>query len=181
MREIEVKIKVDDLESVVTKLEALGCHLSAATEQRDVIFWPPTSDFLAPQAGNITMRIRYYPDRAVLTLKKQQTSEKDNLEYETDIKEPDEVRAMLAALGFQPIVEVKKVRRKGIFEDYEICLDDVEGLGKYVELESLAGDDQNPSEVVEKLYMVLATLGLDRTYAEDVSYPRQIYKLIKQR
>ncbi len=51
---------------------------------------------------------------------------------------------ILGLLGFRRVHEVRKVRRPQHLEfrgrNFEIAVDEVEGLGTYLELETLAGD-----------------------------------------
>jgi predicted adenylyl cyclase CyaB len=76
-------------------------------------------------------------------------------------------------------VEVRKVRRKGKLDNDEICLDEVEGLGGFIELERLADDDANPENVAEDLYQKLESLGLSRRDEEKRGYDTQIFQLRK--
>ena len=101
----------------------------------------------------------------------------DNLECETEIDDPEAMVHILQTLGWFPVVEVKKIRRKGKLGEYEICLDEVEELGNYVELEKMTADDANPDEVHEELFKVLGDLGLSRTDEETRGYDTQIYQL----
>jgi adenylate cyclase class 2 len=179
MREIEIKVRANDLIGVEHKLLEKGVALSAPITQHDVIYAHKKDgrEFSIPSEGDIIMRIRYYPDRAVLTLKQQKSGEMDNLEYETDVKEPDEMHSILLAIGYEPIVEVDKVRRKGKFGEYEICLDDVKRLGTFVELEKMTSEDADPQVVREELFAAIETLGLSRSDEETKGYETQLYLL----
>jgi adenylate cyclase class 2 len=78
---------------------------------------------------------------------------------------------MLLALGFRPVVTVRKKRQvyrfaRGGF-DLEACFDDVELVGPFVELEILAPEEQyEPAKAV--LLATAADLGL--TEKETRSY-----------
>ena len=85
---------------------------------------------------------------------------------------------MLKLLNWSPMVEVKKVRRKGKLGEYEICLDQVEQLGTFIELEKMTSDDANPEDVREELFKELESLGLSRQDEETRGYDTQIYQLI---
>ncbi len=179
MREIEIKIKVKDLESIKKQLEEKGCILSNPISQRDVIYSKDgdTQEWGNAKEGDITIRIRHLNNGAELTLKKQKSSELDNLEYETEVKDPEALHNILLTLGYTPIVEVKKVRQKGRMGKYEICLDQVEQLGSFVELETLTSDDVDPERTQEELYRVIESFGLSRNDEEVRGYDTQIYQL----
>ena len=101
----------------------------------------------------------------------------DNLEYETGINNPGETHKILQTLGWHPVVEVKKIRRKGKLGEYEVCLDRVEELGDFIELEKLTEDNANPEEVKEELFKQLELLGFSRNDEETKGYDTQMYQL----
>jgi adenylate cyclase, class 2 len=179
MREIEVKLKVKSFEKLEQKLKEKGCVLSEPISQHDVIYSIDGSGkiFGHSKEGDVIIRIRYLKDRTELNLKKQCSREMDNIEHETEIKNPEEMDQILKNLGWIPAVEVKKFRRKGKFGQYEICLDQVEKLGTFVELEKLTSDNADPEEVRKELFMELESLGLSRNDEEAKGYDTQMYNL----
>ena len=179
MREIEIKLKAKNFEKLEEKLKERECILSEPISQHDVIYSQKSSkeEFESAKKGDIIVRIRYLKDKAQLNLKQQRSNEMDNLEYETEIKNPKETHKILEILGWHPVVEVKKVRRKGKFGEYEICLDQVEKLGTFVELEKLTDDNADPEIVREELFKELESLDLSRRDEETKGYDTQIYEL----
>ena len=63
-------------------------------------------------------------------------------------------------MGFELSAEVRKRRTKYSFEDIVIALDEVEGLGSFLEAEAV-GDDANWEMQRERVLSVLTRLGLD--------------------
>jgi adenylate cyclase, class 2 len=179
MREIEVKLRADNLDQVKVKLEQAGCVLSAPIHQHDAIYSKKgsTEEWTAGKTGHVVMRLRREKDKAVFNLKQQLTSELDNTEIETLVADPDAIDKILSVLGYAPQVEVKKVRQKGKYKDYEVCLDTVEQLGSFVELEKLTSDDADPEAVKEELLKELESLGLSRSNQETRGYDTQIFQL----
>ena len=179
MREIEVKIRAKNLEEIEKKLREKGCTLSEPISQYDVVYSLKGSrnEFESAKEGDIVIRIRRTKDHAELTLKKQRSNESDNIECETEVKDSEVVHNILSLLGWYPSVEVKKIRRKGKLGKYEICLDEVERLGTFVELEKITGDEANAEEVREELFKELESLGLSRADEELRGYDTQIYQL----
>jgi len=179
MREIEIKLKARNLEEVEKTLNQKGCELSKPIQQHDTIYSKGGTgkEFLGGKEGDVIMRIRRMGNKAQFNLKQQCSREMDNIEYETVVEDPEAIHGILVALGFQPSVEVKKVRRKGKLGEYEICLDQVEKLGTFIELEKMAADDADVERVREELFRELESLGLSRTDEETRGYDTQIYHL----
>src|SRR3989344_5903910 len=115
MREIEIKLKVSNLQDVEQGLKNKGCVLSEPISQHDVIYSLKGSknEFQSASEGDIIIRIRHLKDKAQLNLKQQKSSEMDNLEYETCVEDAEEMHKILETLGWKPVVEVKKTRKKG--------------------------------------------------------------------
>lgn len=181
MREIEIKLKAKDLGALEQKLGALGCVLSAPVNQHDVIYSKDgdTSVWEKMIEGAVVVRIRRDDRGAIFTLKQQRTHEHDNIECETRIEDADAMHRALLLLGFVPGVEVRKSRRKGKLGEYEICLDQAEGLGDFVELEKMADDDADAARISEELFQELELLGLSRDDQEKRGYDTQMFQLKK--
>ncbi|KKW15608.1 MAG: Adenylyl cyclase CyaB [Parcubacteria group bacterium GW2011_GWA2_50_10b] len=179
MREIEIKLRANNLKEVESKLAEKGCVLSEPISQHDVVYSLKGSrnEFQSAQEGDIVIRIRYLKDSAELTLKQQRSNESDNIECETEVVDPKQIHHMLELLGWYPAVEVKKIRRKGKLGLYEICLDEVERLGTFIELEKLTDENIDAEEVRQELFKELESLGLSRNDEETRGYDTQIYQL----
>jgi len=182
MREIEIKLRVRDMKTLEQALAERGCTLSAPIHQHDVIYQRADDTFFweGTKEGDNVLRIRRDDKGASFTLKQQCTHELDNIECETRVENAEEMHRALLLLGFTPEVEVKKIRRKGMLGKDEICLDEVEELGSFVELERLTDDDADPKEVAEELYRKLESLGLSRKDEEKRGYDTQMYQLRKK-
>ena len=171
MREIEIKVKVDNLATIESKLRKLGYTISAPVSQKDTIFSSPG---YTSKTNNVFMRIRKQSGKTIFNLKKQITGELDNLEYETEISNSGAMHKILLVLGFQPMVQVIKTRKTCKYKDYEICLDNVEELGCFVEIEKLAENNVDPHKVQKELIRELESLGLAIKNIETRGYDTQI-------
>lgn len=177
MREIEVKLKVNNLPAVKNLFEAKGCVFSSPVTQHDVVYSRGgTSEWEAAKEGDIILRLRNQDGKTEFNLKQQKSSELDNLEYETSITNGEAMKDILRVLGWHPEVEVKKVRQKGKWGAYEICLDDVEQLGTYVELEKMTADDADPVTVQNELLDVMESFGVPREDLEVRGYDTMIFQ-----
>ena len=179
MREIEIKLRVNSLEELEKKLTDNGLVISKEMVQHDVIYSKvnDTRDFMDSYEGCISIRIRNEDGKAKFTLKQQKSNEMDNLEYETEVKDPKAIHQILLTLGWKPEVEVKKIRKKGKLGEYEVCLDRVEQLGDFIELEKMTDDDADPEAVRDELFDALEQFGLLRKNEETRGYDTQIYQL----
>ena len=183
MREIEVKLRVNNLEELEQQLKDVGLTISKEIVQHDVIYSNAndTHSFIESYEGCNILRIRNENGVSIMNLKQQRSGEMDNIEYETEVKDGDAMHNILLLLGWKPEVEVKKVRKKGKLGGYEICLDRVEQLGDFVELEKLTDENVDPEKVRDELFKELEKFGLKREQEETKGYDTQIYLLNKNR
>lgn len=178
MREIEIKLKVNNLEELEKKLIESGLVISKEITQHDVIYSHGSDPFTdRSKEGHTVIRIRKQDGVSILTLKCQKSGELDCLEYESEVKDSDQVHEMLRILGWKPEIEVKKIRNKGRLGEYEICLDKVEGLGTFIELEKLADDNVDPEPTREEMFKILEPFGLSKKDNVLHGYDTQIYQL----
>jgi adenylate cyclase class 2 len=98
----------------------------------------------------------------------------DSIERETEITDPEEFKEALILMGYRKAVEVRKVRVKTKYKNYEICLDNVEDLGYFVEVEKIV--DTGDSELIQnELLEFLKTLGLNISERVFNGYDTLIY------
>ncbi len=160
-KEVEVKVKVSNLDPVIKRLTDLGCTFSKPVIQRDITFvdgdYGPYDEF---QRGKNILRIRDEDGKFIFTLKQPDTNEFDAIEHETEIKNPTELREMLILMGYKPVVEIVKKRVRASYENYEICLDKVDDLGSFVEVEKII--DKGDAQTVQyEIVGFLNELGVD--------------------
>jgi adenylate cyclase class 2 len=143
--EVENKFPVSDPATIERRLGELGARLGEPEPQVDRYFNHPARDFAATDEA---LRIRSVADRNWLTYKgpKLDAATKTRREIELAFASGEagkqQLEELLTALGFRPVAAVRKRRRGGTLRwlDREIVctLDEVEGLGRFVELETLA-------------------------------------------
>lgn len=156
MKEIEVKAKIEGLESLIEKLEMLGCEISDPIIQNDIVFCKKE---IGPEGKNV-LRIRRAGDEITFTLKRNISNELDCIEKEVVIDDAEAMKDIVELIGYSEVVRVNKKRRKGRLGDYEICLDEVESLGFFIEVEKMSDED---GEAVQKeLFDFLLSLGVDQ-------------------
>jgi adenylate cyclase, class 2 len=183
MLEIEMKFPVTDFAPLEAALCGWGAGPAESRTDADHYFNAPDRDFTRTDEA---LRLRRIGAKNLVTYKgpKRDTQTKTRTEVEVPLAEGDgparDFAALLTHLGYRPTAVVHKRRTirhltRGGFA-MEICLDDVEGLGRFVELEILA-----PEEQLEKaralLLQTAAQLGLTaserRSYLEMLLAKRQ--------
>jgi len=134
--------------------------------QRDCYFAHPARDFAVTDEA---LRIRRVGDRNAIAYKgpKIDSATKTRRELEVPLAGGGESFAqfseLLAALGFSAVAEVRKRRRPARLRwrgaAIEAALDEVEGLGSFVELETIA-EEGNVEEAKSIVASLAARLGL---------------------
>ncbi len=183
MHEIEVKAVLRDKEGVMRAMEARGWHFSGPVTEDDRLFAKEVGSLEAYNRNADFLRIRVRSDgTAVFTLKhhpERHEGRPDSmpLEHETEIGSPEEVEKMLLVLGYQETVRVMKTRQKGRLGKWEACIDEVEGLGSFIELEELAASAE-AGRIIREMRALFAELGIAE---EDMLADRYDIALLKKR
>ncbi len=134
--------------------------------QEDKYFAHPCRDFSeTDEALRIRRRKFNGHFEAFLTYKgpKIDPGSKTRQEIEVQIENPEDHERILISLGFRPVFTVSKIREKYYYDrGVVIALDEVEGLGKFIEIEKLVEDGSEVESTVEELRNVLKSLGVER-------------------
>lgn len=159
MREIEVKARVRNGDVILANAKSKGIAFGDAISQDDT-----TYEIDKPHADptwNI-FRIRKQADKTILTMKyKASPRPRDNHEHETVIDNPTETAAMLERLGYKLGVRLHKHRRIAKHDGLELCFDEIDDLGTFIEVEKLATNDADVDAVQNDLWNLLLELGVD--------------------
>jgi adenylate cyclase, class 2 len=149
MLEIEVKYPHDNLEAIRLLLNRWGARPVEQREDADHYYNAPDRDFARTDEA---FRIRRIGSKNLLTYKgpKVDAQTKTRLEIEVPAADGDEIASdlhqMFAALGYRPVAVVRK--RREVFEllrerfTLHVCLDDVDRVGTFVEVEIVADESQ---------------------------------------
>jgi adenylate cyclase class 2 len=162
MREIEIKAKVSNKQALIDKITQSGIQLSDPIKQHDVVYGQKDVADNAP--GSIWLRIRTENDtKIIFTLKQSHQGGLDSIEHETEVSDSEELASIILRLGFTLYSDLIKTRQKAKFNDIEICVDDVEGLGVFIEAEQLANEDADGELIAKNLWSELEKFGVDRS------------------
>ncbi len=156
--EIEIKAYCDDQMSVIRSLEGMGAEKIGSHTETDVYFNHPSRDF---KVTDEALRIRRMCGKNILTYKgaKIGTASKTRIEEEAEVSDFDVMKRILFHLGFIETGMVLKERMVYRAHGIEICIDKVNGLGCFVELEKKGVDIKS---VEEELFILAERLNLSK-------------------
>lgn len=162
MREIEIKAKLHEpINEFIEKLEKKSILLGEKLLQHDVVYAQPGAEDNV--LGSNWLRIRTENERTIyFTLKKSVVGHLDSIEYEVIVDSAQELQSIITELGYELYSDLTKVRRKAKVGELEICVDQVDGLGNFVEVEKLCSDDVDNKVVVAELWEFLDSFGVKR-------------------
>jgi adenylate cyclase class 2 len=157
--EIEVKVRVPSAQALEPLLVQAGFHPVHPAALEANRLWDRSGELLAQGSA---LRLRRYGGRAVLTWKGPRVADprlKIRAEVETEVADPAAMEAILAALGFAPVLEIVKTRAIWQRDQLEACLDQTP-YGCFLELEGSR----------EAIGQAMTQLGLDAAQVEPRSY-----------
>lgn len=134
-KETELKVRIQDCQPTIEKLRELGALETANVVQTDAYYNKP--NFIS--RGHF-LRIREEGADVWLTYKGPLISDstqdiKIREEHNTRINSAVELDIILRRLGFTPKFNIIKKRRYFRFEHCDVCIDEIEELGKFIEIE----------------------------------------------
>lgn len=175
MREIEIKFKVENIKDIISFLEENDCKISMETYQYDTIYVKDLDNVKSIE-GSVWLRIRRNNGKIELNYKKQSTQKIESEEIEFEVSSYEKANSFLKALGFKEWVQVNKNRRYSKYKDYNICIDEVERLGTFVEIELLI-NEQNNINYEEQLLNVAKEMGINTKNRINSHYDTMISEL----
>jgi len=157
--EIEIKSYCDDHEAVIQKLLAMGARQGGMRKERDLYLNHPSRDFR--KTGEALRLRKVDDDNTILTYKgpRLSTMAKTRREEEVSVGGFESMLAICSLLGFSPAGSVVKEREIFMLDDVEICIDRVEDIGNFVELEMKGIDFER---IESELFQLAGELGLNR-------------------
>jgi adenylate cyclase class 2 len=161
MYEVEVKAHLRDRASIVKKLKDFGCAFSEELHQVDHIFAPEGLPFPPPLTTPV-LRVRKQNDKYFFTLKISQSGRQDSIERELEITDGNMMIEIMKFIKYTEVSIVDKKRIKTKLRDMEITLDEVKGLGEFIEAEKIVVHE-NPEDrknIQQELCEFLETLGV---------------------
>ncbi|HUT82025.1 MAG TPA: class IV adenylate cyclase [Candidatus Bathyarchaeia archaeon] len=158
--EVEVKLAINDPEELEYSLVEKGAQLEEIVIQRDHYYVHPTRDFGKTDEA---LRIREEGEKFYLTYKgpKIDSKSKTREEIETEISDYIQMNKILEKMGFQKAIIIIKERKIYKFEGVKFCLDQIDALGSFLEVEKVIDDKEEYIEVQKNLFEKIRLFGLN--------------------
>jgi adenylate cyclase class 2 len=174
--EIEIKIPLDQktFKKLKGRLKKLA-KFEKITKQVDEYFTPAHRNFMARKFPYEWLAIRRRGEKVILTYKHYYPENVDLTkycdEYETEIKNAEQLDKLFSALNFKSLVTVEKERETYLYKnEFEIALDKVKALGYFMEIEAKK-DFGSIKKTRDKIIEFAINLEIDVSKAEKRGYP----------
>lgn len=141
VKEIEVKYHIRDADALLAALQARRIELSEPVRQDDQAYAPEGWSYGDGKLGVSFVRLRTVGGQYTFTLKRPAENALACEEHETAVADREQMHRAILAMGFYPTVRIAKHRRTAVLADLSLCVDDVAGLGAFLELERMVPDD----------------------------------------
>ncbi|WP_332899412.1 class IV adenylate cyclase [Haladaptatus sp. CMSO5] len=161
MYEVEVKVRAAH-DAVREKLATLDATPLRTVTQTDTYYNAPDRDFAETDEA-LRIRREQTDDTTVVKVTYKgplvEAQSKTREEAETVVEDGETMHRILTGLGYDATATVEKRRQFFAVDGYTVTLDDVTGLGEYVEVETEVQDDIEPAR--KGAYELLEKLDLD--------------------
>lgn len=173
--EIEIQVNIEKPEPLIEFLKQ-NASFQAEKHQVDEYFSPSHRDSLSVRPVTEWLRLRDADGKYFINYKNWHVDENGKTqycdEYETKIESLDQARKILTAINIKPVAVVDKLRKIWIYNDYEVAVDSVKGLGEFVELEYIGKDENaDPKKVTDEMVGFLKKVGCGKITRNYVGYP----------
>ncbi|WP_067051859.1 class IV adenylate cyclase [Methanofollis ethanolicus] len=173
MFEVETKIRVPDLPEVRSRLVRIGAGTPSVADQQDVYYNHPVRDFGRTDEA---LRVRYEGERCTLTYKGPKLATKGaktREEFNLTVESGENLEEILRRLGFVRSAEVRKHREEFALGTASVALDEVDGLGSFVEIEVMA--HEAGAEAEKEIERIKGELGIEGSHI-----PQSYLELLRQ-
>jgi predicted adenylyl cyclase CyaB len=156
--DLELKIKVVTFRKILKILNRIGAEYKAELRQKDVYFKSPK--------GLLKLR-KQNGDYELIFYERDENSEERWSDYDViKIASANAEKAFARFLDIEAVVE--KTRRLYIYKNTRIHLDNVKGLGKFLELETVV--DKGEKDALSRFEELATVLELDLSKQIKTSY-----------
>lgn len=176
--EIEIQVQIENPEQLRAFLQKHGTYVGES-HQVDSYYIPAHRDFTSVRPIKEWLRLRNSSGKYSINYKKWHY-EKDGRshfcdEYETGVGDIEQVQNILKVLDMKIVVIVDKFRKIWNYQDYEIALDSIKGLGEFVEIEYKGKDaKKKPAEITKEMISFLKKFNVGKILRNYVGYPFQL-------
>src|SRR3989344_497678 len=171
--EIEIQARIGNSENL-RKFLGEQADFVSKNQQIDEYFTPAHENFVEVKPIKEWFRLRREKGKCTMNYKNWHYENGIGIyadEYETLVGDRDTANKIFLAMDFKPLVTVDKTRRKFMYKDYEIALDDVVGLGSFVEIEYKGKETVDPQTTTNQMVEFLKKIDCGRIELNNGGYP----------
>jgi adenylate cyclase class 2 len=182
MIEAERKFRIEekDIGRFQDTLDKLEFEKGAEQDQSDSVFLGKGhTDFSTFTPGDPVARVRRANKHVTMTVKRSLT-DGASIERETVCDSYEESVGIFDALGMNRVVEISKRRQEYKKEGVTVAIDNVKGLGFFIEIELLADEGTSLDELEKRIMNLAETIGLDPEDLENNKYDALISRQNKE-
>ncbi|WP_282805574.1 class IV adenylate cyclase [Lactobacillus isalae] len=176
MFEVEKKYRIKNLTSFIENCKKNKIVFLEKYIEIDKIFVNSEIKDFNFKKGTAVTRIRKVEGKDNFITLKRKLSDVNSLELETKIEDIAVMEKILYELGLHELVTVHKTRQKSQLENINICLDNVDKIGWFVELEILINNKKNVLEAQQKIDNLAAQLELYKDNIETRKYDVLVFE-----
>lgn len=173
-KEIEIQVRVENVKPLMNHLKNKAKFLNK-NRQIDQYFSAPHRNFIDKKPVEEWLRLRDEEGKHSITYKywHYDKNGKSNFcdEYETVVEDIEKIGLILSALNFKALIKVDKNRESYKFQDYIVSIDNINGLGDFVEIEYCGEDEDEPQIITDKMVEFLKSLNVGKIHRNFVGYP----------
>ncbi len=148
MMEIELRVKANA--HVEQNIVNIGAKLKKTSEQKDTYY-----KFSLDKERKLVLRIREKPGKKSILTFKGSSKDKEDIawqEWENEIENPEALVKLMLSNGMVEVVKIDKMRKSFQLENIEINIDEIKGLGTFVEAEIISENIQTGRKHLEDLF-----------------------------
>ncbi len=172
--EIEIQVQLENIRPLKAFLNKKA-KLLRKSRQIDYYYTPTHRDFLKKYPAVEWLRLRQTDKGNSINYKYWHVDEDDRShysdEYESAVDDMEQLKLILKALNFKPIVVVDKKRLDYRFKSYIISVAQVKKLGEFVEVEFAGKTTKRPVEITNEMIQFLKKLGVGKIIRNYNGYP----------
>ncbi len=170
--EVEIKIKIDNLEAVGRQLESMGAKLKNSEKQVDLYYNHPCRDYsVTDEALRIRRRILVKTEGEESNLDKfplieitykgpkLDESTKTRVEHSVGVNSYENAKLIFSSLGFIEVASIEKQRVFYTHGDITISLDNVLDVGCFIELERIVTNPDLLGKARKEILELVESLG----------------------
>ncbi|HEY7168612.1 MAG TPA: class IV adenylate cyclase [Candidatus Binatia bacterium] len=161
-RNVEIKARIESIAALVPKVAAIAAHGPTKITQEDIFFRCET--------GRLKLRTLSDEDGELIFYRRaNETGPKESVYISAPISRPGSLRQVLSC-AYGEVGRVEKTRFVYLVGRTRIHLDDVRGLGQFLELEVALNEGEKTEQGIMEAEKLMERLGIENPQLIDRAY-----------